>query len=127
MVLGLGLCRRKSILSTHPELQKNRCAVWVKNENLCIDNYWLYFGLALFCKVMCPFGVIYGLLNKISIYHLEVNKDRCVNCEKCAKICKMDIALVKTPDSEEGIRCGECAAACPAKAIHIGFGSEQKT
>lgn len=76
-----------------------------------------------FCKALCPLGAIYGLLNKISVYHLEVDRHKCVNCGKCAGVCKMDVDPVKTPNSAECIRCGNCAAACPAKAIHMGFGS----
>lgn len=76
-----------------------------------------------FCKALCPLGAIYGLLNKISIYHLEVDHHKCVGCGKCASVCKMDVDPVKTPNSAECIRCGNCKAVCPVKAIHMGFGS----
>ena len=46
---------------------------------------------------MCPLGAIYGLLNKASIYHLEVDKHKCVGCGKCKKICKMDVDPVEKP------------------------------
>lgn len=74
-----------------------------------------------FCKTMCPLGAIYGLLNKISMYHLEIDNDKCTNCGKCAEVCKMDVEPVKQPNSAECIRCGECAANCPNKAIKISF------
>ena len=115
------------MLSTHSELQSTIGALFgLKMTILVLTIIGCILVYRFFCKVMCPLGAIYGLLNKISIYHLEVNKDQCVNCGKCAKICKMDVDPVKTPDSAECIRCGECAAACPAKAIYIGFGSGQK-
>lgn len=79
-----------------------------------------------FCKAMCPLGAIYGLLNKISIYHLEVDEKKCVGCRKCAHVCKMDVDPVKHPDSAECIRCGECRDACPAQAIYLGFGHSAK-
>ncbi|MGN0996930.1 MAG: 4Fe-4S binding protein [Candidatus Ventricola sp.] len=75
-----------------------------------------------FCKVICPLGAIYGVLNRVSLYHLEVDEQRCVHCGKCARICKMDVNPVLAPDSAECIRCGACAAACPTGAIRIGFG-----
>ncbi|MGN0778489.1 MAG: 4Fe-4S binding protein [Aristaeellaceae bacterium] len=75
-----------------------------------------------FCKVICPLGAIYGVLNKVSVYHLEVDESKCVHCGKCARVCKMDVNPVLTPDSAECIRCGACAAACPKGAIRIGFG-----
>lgn len=79
-----------------------------------------------FCKALCPLGAIYGLMNKISVYHLSVDRAKCVNCGKCAAVCKMDVNPVKTPDSAECIRCGACAKVCPAKAVHIGFGTGEK-
>ncbi|MDO4344180.1 MAG: 4Fe-4S binding protein [Eubacteriales bacterium] len=74
-----------------------------------------------FCKAMCPLGAIYGLLNKISIYHLEVDAGKCIGCGKCAKACQMDVDPVKHPDSAECIRCGACRDACPTQAIRLGF------
>lgn len=78
-----------------------------------------------FCKLLCPLGAIYGLLNKVSLYHLNVDKEQCVRCGKCAKICPMDVDPTKTPNSCECIRCGNCASQCPTKAISLGF--RQKT
>lgn len=74
-----------------------------------------------FCKAMCPLGAIYGLLNKVSLYHLEIDQKKCVGCGKCACVCKMDVDPLKHPDSAECIRCGECRDACPVQAIHLGF------
>lgn len=74
-----------------------------------------------FCKTLCPLGAIYGLLNRISIYRLEVDEHKCINCGKCSRICKMEVDPVRSPDSAECIRCGECAKACPEGAICVGF------
>lgn len=74
-----------------------------------------------FCRVLCPLGAIYGLLNKISIYRLEVDAHKCVNCGKCKRICKMEVDPVKTPDSAECIRCGACADTCPEGALCLRF------
>lgn len=82
---------------------------------LCIFFY------RFFCKAMCPLGAIYGLLNKVSLYSIRVDKKTCVKCGKCAKVCKMDVDPVHNPNSIECIRCGNCAKACPVGAIHIGF------
>lgn len=79
------------------------------------------FCCRFFCKLACPLGAIYGLLNRVSLYHLEVDKTRCIGCGRCAEVCMMDIDPVRKPNSAECIRCGQCRAACPSKAIHIGF------
>ncbi len=60
-------------------------------------------------------------MNKVSIYHLEVDKDKCVDCGKCQNICKMEVNPVDKTDSAECIRCGECVHACPKNALYLGF------
>lgn len=110
------------LLSTHPELQQTIGALFnLKMTILILTLAGCILIYRFFCKALCPLGAIYGLLNKISVYHLEIDTDKCMNCGKCAKICKMDVDPVKSPNSVECIRCGACAASCPAKAIHLGF------
>lgn len=75
-----------------------------------------------FCKVLCPLGAIYGLLNRFSFFRVHIDPESCVKCGRCAKVCRMDVDPVKNPDSPECIRCGECAHACPHAAIHVGYG-----
>lgn len=110
------------LLGTHPELQKTIGALFSLKMTILLGvlvGSMVFFRF--FCKALCPLGAIYGILNKISIYHLEVNQDYCVHCGKCSSVCKMDVNPVENPDSAECIRCGKCAAACPKKAIRLGF------
>ena len=79
-----------------------------------------------FCKTACPLGAIYGLLNRVSLWHLEIDESKCVHCGRCARVCGMDVDPVCAPDSPECIRCGACAAACPTHAIRLGFGLRRK-
>lgn len=110
------------MLSTHLELRNTIGALFsLKMAVLVLTILGCVFVYRFFCKILCPLGAIYGVLNKISIYHLKVDEGQCVNCGKCAKTCKMDVNPVETPNSAECIRCGACAEACPVKAIHIGF------
>ncbi|MBR1397686.1 MAG: 4Fe-4S binding protein [Selenomonadaceae bacterium] len=71
-----------------------------------------------FCKVLCPLGAIYGLLNKISLYRIKIDNELCINCGQCYKSCPMSVNPVKNPDSAECIRCGICISTCPKKAIN---------
>ena len=43
----------------------------------------------------------YGLCNKISIYRLEVDADKCVNCGKCKRECGMEVDPVPTGQAKE--------------------------
>lgn len=75
-----------------------------------------------FCKWICPLGAIYGLMNRVSMTQMNVDKNKCVSCGKCARACKMDVDVTKTPNHFECIRCGMCVTACPTDAVSIRFG-----
>ncbi|MBN1623963.1 MAG: 4Fe-4S binding protein [Clostridia bacterium] len=74
-----------------------------------------------FCTMLCPLGLIYGWMNKISMYQMQVDKDKCIECGKCRVACKLDIEIYKNPTSMECIRCGECKPVCPTNAISSGI------
>ena len=67
-------------------------------------------------------------MNKVSLLGIKVDEHKCVSCGKCAKACKMDVNVIKTPNSTECIRCGKCITACPTDALsfHYGFGMPEK-
>ncbi len=66
-----------------------------------------------FCKWLCPLGAFYALFNRVSLFQMKVDKNKCVSCGKCARACKMDVDVTKTPNHTECIRCGMCIRACP--------------
>lgn len=78
-----------------------------------------------FCKWLCPLGAFYGLCNKISMYRLEVDADKCTACGACSRVCKMDVDVFRTPNHAECIRCGDCMASCPHQAITKSFGCKK--
>lgn len=74
-----------------------------------------------FCKFLCPLGAIYGLLNRFSVYQMQVDDNACTHCGKCEKVCKMGVDVTKNINSAECIRCGLCQHSCPAHAITSGW------
>lgn len=72
-----------------------------------------------FCKVLCPLGAIYGLLNKISMLHIECDKKKCNDCGLCSKICEMDVNPAKEVRSMECILCGKCLDGCEKNALKL--------
>ena len=75
-----------------------------------------------FCKWLCPLGAFYALLNKVSLFQMKVDTGKCVACGKCAKACKMDVDVTKTPNHTECIRCGMCVRECPTNAVRFRYG-----
>jgi polyferredoxin len=75
-----------------------------------------------FCKYLCPLGAFYGLLNRVSLYRMEVDHAKCTNCGACERACKMQVEVRRQINSAECIRCGACREACAFDAIHSGFG-----
>ena len=110
------------MLLTHPELRAQLGGLFaLKAIILIVTIAGCVICCRFFCKVMCPLGAIYGLLNKVSLYRVHVDRFSCVSCGRCASVCPMDIDPVAKPDSAECIRCGKCAATCPMQVISVGF------
>ena len=80
-----------------------------------------------FCKWICPLGAIYSLFNKVSFLKINVDNNKCVGCQKCSKVCKMDVNVVENPNHPECIRCGECIKACPTDALCYKYGFSNKS
>ena len=74
-----------------------------------------------FCKYICPLGAVYGAFNKISALGLHCDKDKCISCKKCSKVCKMGVYPAEEPKSAECIKCGLCVKECPTKALYTGL------
>lgn len=77
---------------------------------------WAIFVYRPFCRYICPLGAIYSFFNRYAIFGIKVDESKCISCNKCVNLCKMDVLKV---NDRECIRCGECISVCPTKAIFV--------
>ena len=73
-----------------------------------------------FCKYVCPVTVFLKPASYFSLFRIKCDKDKCVNCGKCKKVCPMDVDVTdnsrKRKNGTECILCMECVKNCPKKA-----------
>lgn len=71
------------------------------------------------CKYLCPLGAFYALFNKVSLFSMDIDKNRCTGCGACSAVCPMDIDVQKDIGGAECIKCGSCRAACSSSCIQV--------
>ncbi|MGL4393372.1 MAG: 4Fe-4S binding protein, partial [Fusobacteriaceae bacterium] len=76
-----------------------------------------FFYERLFCKYICPLGALYAIIGKFSFFKIKRNKNSCINCDKCTKICPSHIEVSKLDEvkSVECYSCMKCVEVCPTK------------
>ena len=77
----------------------------------------IVFGLVLvamlftfrpICSVLCPIGAIYSLANKISLFSIKVDREKCTECQKCVRACPSGMGPLDNPRDGECFYCLEC-------------------
>jgi polyferredoxin len=75
--------------------------------SLALRNFW--------CRYLCPYGALLGLLSLFSPFKIRREEEQCVNCRKCDKVCPASIKISQkgTVRNAECIGCMECVEVCP--------------
>ena len=77
------------------------------------------------CALWCPFGALQSFFNKINIFELRIDLDKCSQCKRCLRECPTfsldEGSLVSGKALMSCTRCGQCVDACPkgAMSYHI--------
>jgi NAD-dependent dihydropyrimidine dehydrogenase PreA subunit len=81
------------------------------------------------CHLFCPFGLSGWLFEKLSIFKIKVDYDKCISCESCVSACPSPVmgAILKQdkmtiPDC---FSCGNCIEVCPTAAISLAVGKRE--
>lgn len=71
----------------------------------------------LWCRYLCPYGALLGLLALFSPFQIKRDPDLCIQCKKCETVCPGSIQITarQTVRNCECIGCLECLPVCPKK------------
>jgi len=86
-----------------------------------VQNFW--------CRYLCPYGALLGVLGRFSPARIRRAPDICIDCAKCAKACPALLPVDKlvTIRSPECTGCFDCIAVCPAEgALWMSAGKRQQ-
>ena len=74
-----------------------------------------------FCKYICPITVFLKPMSYYSLLRVKCDKEKCVSCGKCKKVCPMNVDVTdnsrKRENGTECILCMECVRNCPKDAL----------
>lgn len=80
----------------------------------------LFFSLVsknIWCRYLCPYGALLGLISMCSPLKITRNKDACINCGQCTKNCPSLLPVEEKIRvySPECTGCLTCVSHCPSK------------
>jgi tetratricopeptide (TPR) repeat protein/ferredoxin len=86
-----------------------------------------FLGAKGFCTYACPYGALYGALDRLSPGRIRVT-DACEGCAHCTAVCTSNV-LVHQEVREHGMvvdpgcmKCLDCVSVCPKGALYFGLG-----
>lgn len=73
------------------------------------------------CGLFCPFGAMQSFLNKINVFEVRIDPDKCSQCKRCIRECPTFSLDESSLDSGKPLmtctKCAQCVDACPKGAI----------
>jgi polyferredoxin len=89
--------------------------------SIVVKNVW--------CRYLCPYGAMLGLVALVSPVRIRRDADACIDCAKCAKACPagLPVDTAMSIRSAECTACMSCVAVCPAVgALDLKIGLTQR-
>ena len=82
-----------------------------------------WFIPRVFCRYVCPYRILPGILATVGFWRREIDKEACLHCNRCLKQCPVQ-AIKPSSDgkilklsSYQCVQCGQCSGACRRRAV----------
>jgi polyferredoxin len=100
-------------------------AGWVFLVFLLITGLFIYRP---WCQFFCPFGLLGWLVEKVSLFKINVNHETCTHCEACSTACPSTVMIAILRQDRirpDCFACGACINACPTNSISFALGRKK--
>ena len=97
---------------------------WIILASVIVALVVSLFFYRPFCQLICPFGFVSWLAERVSLFRVRVDHDACTECGACIRACPLTAAkarVEKTPFGADCFSCGRCLSVCPVDAIEYGW------
>jgi polyferredoxin len=92
---------------------------WLKLAILLFFVGWMAVTRRPFCRWICPLGAIWSPFNRCSTLQLRVDQAACIRCDRCQKVCPVDIRIYEGEADPACVRCMQCVNECPVSCIGV--------
>ena len=74
-----------------------------------------------YCNTICPVGTILSFFSRFSMFRLQIDENKCINCGKCGRGCKAGCIDTKNHkiDYSRCVDCFDCIETCQEGAIQF--------
>lgn len=71
----------------------------------------------LWCRYLCPYGALVGLLGRLAPLKVTRDRELCTSCKACTRACpaRLEVHAAGRVRSVECSSCQDCVLACPVK------------
>jgi ferredoxin len=95
---------------------------WLRLGILALFVVLMLFVSRPFCQSFCPLGAAYGLVSRLALARVVIDRPSCIECGACDRVCPVNLDVSREVGGPECIACGDCIGVCPKSAIRRTVG-----